>query len=126
MIVDARRLAAVDMHGLHGGSRRRRVIRAEFFLGALGCTALGLYTCVASQGWGRALGIWLIGIALNYVPLALAARDLSRPGALEDELKGLDLAREGRRMGLAQAWLLVPLAVASASLANRSRRRHDQ
>jgi hypothetical protein len=40
---NARRQAvgAIDMRGTSGSLRRRRVIRAEFFLGAAGCTGLG-------------------------------------------------------------------------------------
>jgi hypothetical protein len=34
--VDVRRLAAVDMHGARGSLLRRRVILAEFVLGAIG------------------------------------------------------------------------------------------
>jgi hypothetical protein len=64
-IVDVRRLAAVDMHGLSGSTTRRRVIRAEFFVGAAGCLALGVLTFLAAEGWGRALGVWLIGIGAN-------------------------------------------------------------
>ena len=66
---DARRLAAVDMFGSQGGLRRRRLIRAEFFVGAAACGSLGLGVLITSQGWWRAIGAWLIGIGANYIPL---------------------------------------------------------
>jgi hypothetical protein len=74
------------------------VIRAEFFVGAAGCLALGVLTFLAAEGWGRALGVWLIGIGANYVPLAVHAVRLSRRGGLEAELVGVDLRSEARRV----------------------------
>jgi hypothetical protein len=67
--LEVRRLAAVDMLGMRGSRRRRRIIRAEFFAGIAACPALGVLSLVLSHGWGRLLGIWLIGVGLNYVPL---------------------------------------------------------
>jgi len=68
------------------------------------------------------VGLWLVGAGINYVPLALHARSLSRPGALEAELAGVDVRRELRRAGAQQLWIAVPLAVAvSAAVAGRSR-----
>jgi len=110
-LLDVRRLAAVDMHGMAGSPRRRRIIRAEFIVGVIGCTMLGVLSLVLTQGWGRLLGVWLIGIGANYVPLALAARSLSAPGALDAELEGVDIPSEARRVGVRQLWLLVPFAV---------------
>ncbi len=55
---------------------------------------------------------------LNYVPLALHARSLSRPGALEAELTGVvDLRSELRKAGAQQFWIAVPFAVAVAAAA---------
>jgi hypothetical protein len=113
--LDVRRLAAVDMFGSQGGVRRRRVIRAEFLIGAAVCIALGGWVLISGQGWWRAVGAWLVGIGANYVPLAWHAAALSRPGALEEELRDLDLRREGRRTGLTQLWILVPFALVIAA-----------
>ena len=42
-LTDVRRLVAVDTHGRRGG--RRRLIRADFVLAAIGISLLGLATC---------------------------------------------------------------------------------
>lgn len=114
--VDVRRLAAADMWGTAGSLRRRRLVRVEFIVGAVGCTALGVLCLAAGSGWAEVLGLWLLGAGVNYVPLALQAQSLSRPGALEAELDGLDLRRELRRAGVRQIWIAVPFAVAISSL----------
>jgi hypothetical protein len=111
------------MYGLRGRPWRRRVILAEFVAGAVLCSALGLVALVSSGGaGGRLLGAWLLGVGLNYVPLALHAVALSRPGALEAEVAGLDVRRELRRYGAASLWLVVPLAVALLALTQARRR----
>ena len=115
--MNVRRLAAADMWGTKGSRRRRTVIRVEFWCGAIGCVALGAVTLAATTGWGLALGAWLIGIGINYVPLVVSAESLSRPGALEAELDGKDIERELRAAGAQQLWIVVPLAVAVAALA---------
>ena len=117
VLLDVRRLAAADMWGTAGSLRRRRLIRVEFIVGAVGCTAFGALSLVSGSGWTDALGVWLIGVGINYVPLALQAQSLSRPGALEAELHGLDLRRELRRAGVRQIWIAVPFAVAISALA---------
>jgi hypothetical protein len=68
MPLDVRRLAAVDMWGSRGDRRRRRAIRAEFWIGAVGCTALGALVLSSGDGWELALGAWLIGAGANYLP----------------------------------------------------------
>ncbi len=120
--MDPRRLAALDMYGLSGAPRRRALIRAEFLVGAAGCLALGAAAIVGSGGAGLLLGAWLCGAGLNYVPLALHAVQLSRPGALERELAGEDLRPQLRRAGVEQLWIAVPLAVLVADLRARQRR----
>jgi hypothetical protein len=82
------------MWGTAGKLWRRRLIRAEFALGALGCTAVGLLLLVSASGFWVFVGAWLVGAGINYVPLAVYAQLLSRPGGLEAELRDLDLRRE--------------------------------
>jgi hypothetical protein len=107
---DVRRLAAVDMHGARGTLFRRRIILAEFVVGAVAGTGLGVFLAVASSSVGLcAFGALLAGICLNYVPLALHALQLSRRGALDAELRGVDLPRELRRYTKLQFWIAVPL-----------------
>jgi hypothetical protein len=108
--VDVRRLAAVDMHGARGTMFRRRLILAEFLAGAVAGTLFGVIVAVStsSVGWFM-FGVWLAGIGLNYVPLALHALSLSPQGRLEDELAGADVDRDLRRYTKEQFWLAVPL-----------------
>ena len=121
-MVNVRRLAAADMYGTKGSPRRRQIIRAEFFVGAAGCITLGTLALLSGSGLWLVLGGWLIAIGVNYVPLAAYAQALSRPGALEAEFAGRDPWRELRRAGVGQLWLLVPLAVDVAALAQGRRR----
>jgi hypothetical protein len=110
--VNVRRLAAIDMYGTSGTIRRRRVILAEFIAGLAAVVALGIWLVTgASSLSARILGIWLIGAGLNYAPLAAHAVMLSRPGALDAELAGVDTGRELRRYTVFQLWILVPLSL---------------
>src|SRR5262245_36368074 len=122
-MLDVRRLAALDMWGSKGSIRRRTVIRAEFVLGAVGCTALGLLAIVRGSGWIDLVGFWLVGAGINYVPLALQAQSLSRPGVLEAELAGLDVPRELRRAGVRQFSIALPFVVAIFALMSTGSRR---
>lgn len=121
-IPDVRRLAAVDMHGLAGTRLRRRLILAEFTIGAVAALAVGLWVAVraGSSGW-RAFGTWAAGVGLNYVPLTLHAGSLSHKGALEAELAGVDVRRELRRYSYLQLWVLVPLLFPVLALRQRPR-----
>jgi hypothetical protein len=78
---------------------------------------LGVLTLITASGWRILLGSWLVAIGLNYVPLAISAQALSRPGALEAELGGADLPRELQQAGVRQLWILVPFAVVVAAIA---------
>jgi hypothetical protein len=110
--VDVKRFAALDMHGARGTARRRRVVLAEFIIGAAATVALGAWFVIGAPGlFYHVLGIWVIGAGLNYVPLAAYAISLSRPAALETELAGVDTGQELRRYSVRQLWLLVPLAL---------------
>jgi hypothetical protein len=78
----------------------------------LGATSLGT----------RVLGIYLIGIGLNYAPPAAYAVALSRPGALDAELAGVDTGRELRRYGVLQLWIFVPLSLVAMAATARGPR----
>jgi hypothetical protein len=119
--VDVRLLAAVDMYGATGSLVRRRVILAEFVLGALVGTALGVYGLVGTDGWTQVFGAWIMGACLNYVPLALHALDLTRPGALERELREVDVPAALRHYTKAQVWIFVPLLFAVLAIEQRRR-----
>ena len=65
-----RRLAAIDMYGARGATRRRRIILAEFIAGAVVMVAFGVWLAAFSSGLaGRVLGLWMAGCGLNYVRL---------------------------------------------------------
>lgn len=112
-----RRLAAIDMWGTKGSPLRRRLILVEFVIGAVGGLGLGVVTLLnASTAIWTMIGIWLIGLGLNYVPLALHAISLSRSGELERELEGADTWSEIRFYTKAQFRILVPLWIAILAL----------
>jgi hypothetical protein len=111
-LLDVRRLAAVDMYGSRGGRRRRRLILAEFALAAIDIPLLGLAIVLAASSVPRVLlGAYLIGVGLNYVPLALHAISLSRAGRLDAELAGADAGAELRRHTAKQLFIAIPLLV---------------
>jgi hypothetical protein len=115
-MMNARRLAALDMWGSVGSLRRRSIIRAEFFVGVVGCLGLGIACVAGGQGLIVWLGVWLVGAGANYIPLAVHAGLLMRTGALEAELADVDVPRELRRAGVQQLWIAVPFAVALGEL----------
>ena len=124
-LLDVRRLAAIDMHGEAGTRRRRRVILAEFVLGAVVGVIIGVWLAVSagSPGW-QAFGAWVAGIGVNYAALAWYAGPLSRPGALDAELTGVDVPRELRRYSYLQFWVVVPLLLGILALGQSRRPRN--
>ena len=120
MGIDVRRLAAVDMHGTKGTRMRARVIIGEFLFGAIAGPALGLSMLAGAPGviWDL-VGLAMVGIGLNYVPLSAHALSLRRPEALEAELEGVDVVRELRRYTFIQLWVVVPLAFVVFDLSQR-------
>ena len=110
--MNVKRLAAIDMYGSRGTARRKRIILAEFTVGAAAAVALGTWLAIDASSLGtRIFAVWLIGAGANYAPLAVYAILLSRPGALEAELAGVDAGQELRRYSVLQAWILVPLSL---------------
>jgi hypothetical protein len=117
---DVRRLAAVDMHALKGSEFRRRIILAEFLVAAVAGFAIGLYLLLGVGGTvATILGLYTLGIAANYVPLAIHALSLRRPARLREELRGVDLRGELRYYTLAQFWVFVPLLFVWFELSRR-------
>ncbi|GAA1969986.1 hypothetical protein [Microbacterium deminutum] len=113
-----KRFVALDMHGGHGSRRRQRIITAEFILGAL--VGVGFAVWLLSrptQPFGALVSCWILGIALNYVPLAILASRLSIGDGVADELSDADIPREARRAGVYQLWILVPLAIVGMAAA---------
>ncbi|MEV0719783.1 hypothetical protein [Asanoa sp. NPDC050611] len=114
--MDIRRLAAVDMHGSAGAGWRRWVILAEFLLGVVGGLALGLFLVLHAA---TVFGAYVIGVALNYLPLSVHALTLIVPGALERELAGVDVPAALRHYTTRQFAVLVPLLFVAFDLWRR-------
>jgi len=118
--VDVRRLAAVDLHGLMGTALRRRVIIAEFVLGAIGGIGIGLFLLLAADGAiGVVVGVWAVGVGANYVPLALHALSLRRPADLRSALAEADIRHELRRYTKSQFWVFVPFLLVVLAVGQR-------
>ena len=122
-LLDVRRLAAIDMYGSAGTPLRRRLIVAEFLAGAAGGVLIGLLVALRSTGVGwRLLGVWVVGIGINYIALALHGLSLSRRGVLDAELAGVDVWPELRRYSYLQFWGVVPVLMAVLSVRQARRR----
>jgi hypothetical protein len=119
--LDVRRLAALDMHGTRGTRRRRQVILAEFVLGTIGGAALGGWALTWGGVGGVGVGIWLLGLAANYLPLTAHVLALWRPEALRAELEGADVPGELHHYTRVQGWVLVPFWIAGLALAQARR-----
>lgn len=118
--VDVRRLAAIDMHGAAGTTLRRRVILAEFLVGAVVGVALGAWAAFTTDsiGW-RIFGLWVFGVGCNYIPLSLHAISLYRPDALKAELAGVDIPAELSRYTKLQFWVFVPFSLVVFAISQR-------
>ena len=124
-LIDVRKLAAVDMVWLG-----KWIVLAEYALGVVLPFALGVWSLrvVLSQQpspsmWQVAVGIWLITIAANYVPLVLYALSIARAGTVEQE--GRPELAYARRYGTQQTMILVPLLVVGVALVQERRRRQE-
>ncbi len=98
---------------------RRWVILGEFALGTVGSAALGVWALTGGSIVSVILGIWLLGLAANYLPLTVHVLSLWRRPALNAELAGVDLHAELRYYTRAQVWVLVPFWIAGLALAQR-------
>jgi hypothetical protein len=114
---DVRRLAALDLHGTAGRQSRRRIIGAEFVLGAIGCLILGIWLAATVTTVGpMVLGAWIAGVGVNYLALSWQAAGLWRRGALAAELCGADVRDDVRRYSYLQFWIIVPVLFAVLAL----------
>jgi len=122
--MDVRRLAAVDMYGTAGTQRRRRIIVAEFVLGATVGPLVAVAVLATSPGpLMTVFGVWILTACLNYVPLAVHAVGFLRtPERLAAELAGVDIPAELRHYTAAQVWVFVPLALMVFDVRQRAER----
>lgn len=121
MPIDLRKLVAIDIAFLG-----RKVIVAEFAGGVVLSTALGLFVLMRQHSfWQIVLGVYLICLGLNYVPMfayavAIPTREQARE-AIADELadKGRAMSKYRRQSLL----LLIPLLVPILAFGARSKSR---
>ncbi len=90
-------------------------------MGTAGCAALGVWSLTWGGAIGVIMGLWLLGLAANYLPLTLQVIALWRQPALDAELAGVDLRAELRSYTRAQVWVLVPFWVAGLALGEARR-----
>jgi hypothetical protein len=115
-VIRIRKLAAVDMLWLGAW-----VVVAEYAVGVALPVGLGLASIwmALSQPGGSpnqfgVFGLWLLGIAANYVPLLFYAVAIARAGTVEQE--GRPEMVHARRYGVQQTMILVPLLVVVVAL----------
>lgn len=119
-MIKVRKLAAVDMAWLG-----TRLILAEYALGIVLPLALGVYFIRAggfnAGVWGEEtiLGLWLIGIATNYIPLFVYAVLIARAGTVKTE--GQPELAHAKRYGLQQVVILVPFLVVILAIIQEGR-----
>lgn len=92
-------------------------------MGAGGCTLRGILTLLQGSDAWIFLGVWLVGDGANYLPLALEAQRLSRPGALDAAVADTELGQERRPAANSQLWIAVPFAMCVAAVTQRRRPR---
>jgi hypothetical protein len=117
---DARKLVAIDIVFL--GSK---FMLAAFAGGVLLCVALGTFALARGQSFGQfALGLYLISLGINYVPMLIYAVLITRAESARTEVgdelndKRRAMARYRRKSLL----LLVPLLVPIVALSQKRRR----
>ena len=118
-MADLRKLAAIDI--LFLGSR---FIIIEFAVGAFLSAALGLFVLIRGHSfWQLALGIYLICVGINYLPMLAYAVSISNKERAQTELAG-ELANKRSAMAKYRGQsllLLVPLVVPILALAHQLR-----
>jgi len=119
-MINIRKLAAVDMAWLG-----TRVIIAEYAIGIILPLILGLISIRAGLfglvhiGWDAALGIWLVTIAANYIPLFIYAILIARGGTVKEE--GQPEIALAKRYGAQQVIILVPFLVVVVAIIQECR-----
>jgi hypothetical protein len=122
-VINVRKLAAIDLYFLGP-----KIILLEFGLGVPTMLTLGIFSLRVGMfrthtTWQSALGVYLLLLAVNYIPMLWCAIDITRRGSAAAEL-GDELHDKGAAMQkyrLQSLWLLVPLVVLVAWVVQRSR-----
>jgi len=115
--INLRKLAAIDL--VFFGSK---VIIAEFAAGVLLCGALGILVLVQRDSFTQlVLGVYLIGLSINYVPMLIYAIGITTNKSTRAEL-GQELNDERRVMAKYRRQsllLLVPFLVPILALSQK-------
>jgi len=104
-----------------------RFILAEFAIGILLLLVLGLYSLRGvlfggfQAGWEKILGLWLVGMAANYIPLFIYAVLIARGGTVNEE--GQAEIALIKRFTAQQFIIFVPLLVVFLTILQEVRRR---
>ena len=120
-MINLRKLVALDML-LHG----KRFIFGELAIGVLLPLILGLSFLrgglfgQVQPVWETILGFWLVGIAVNYIPLFVYAVLIARSGTIEEEGQP-EMARV-KIYSIQQVVIFVPFLVAILALLQEGRR----
>ena len=122
-MINIRKLAAIDMLWLG-----TRVIVTEYALGIvlpliLGLLSIrsGLFAPVHST-WQTVMGVWLVSIAANYIPLFIYAVLIARGGTVKEE--GHPELMRAKRYGLQQVIILIPFLVVIVALLQEAQYRN--
>ncbi len=116
-MVNLRKLAAIDIAFLG-----YRFVLAEYAVGVFFSAALGLFVLFRSHSyWQFALGVYLICLGINYVPLLAYAVSIANKEAARSELAAelTDKPKAMAKYRRQSLLLLVPLLVAILALAHR-------
>ena len=108
MATTIRKLAAIDIV-FHGS----RFIVAEFLAGVFGPLLLGLLSLLRGRAaWQTVMGVYMLLLAVDYVPLAIYAIILRRKGSARDEMAGeLEQPETPSKYFRLSLLLLIPLVV---------------
>jgi hypothetical protein len=117
LVINPRKLAAIDIVFL--GSK---LIIAEFAGGVLLCVALGMFVLFRGHSfWQLILGLYLISLGINYVPMLVYAVLITKGRSARAEM-GHELNDKRRAMAKYRresVLLLVPLLVPIFALAQK-------
>ena len=117
-MINIRKLAAVDMFWLG-----KRIVLAEYALGVVLAAILGVLSIrsglVGHSDWETGMGVWLISISANYIPLFIYALLIAKGGTLKAE--GQPELAHAKRYGVQQGIILIPFLVVILALSQEMR-----
>jgi hypothetical protein len=123
--INVRKLAALDLY-----YRGSRFILFEFGFVVFGIGSLGFLSVIldlTQSAVATAIGVYLLCLGVDYVPLLVYGIVIARRGSAKTEiaLELADEARFRRKYGVQQALLMVPLFMAMLALSQELRGRRE-